>query len=201
MEDSYKVRKEEKCRSRFKSAWIPDDDIMNRKLPLAPFALNSEEIILADKRAESILVPAGFDWRPRGIFSKTTGMKAHEWKQVVTNGVLKFCLRGMLGQKQRRTLYRLFDVLTKIFAEDVDMNTIDDTEEEVHKSLSLFERDFPVSLQVIVFHLLGQCYNIQKRPNVKTCHVRIKLMFDDDISDDKNKEQNLGRGGGGITQH
>ena len=30
--------------------------------------------------------------------------------------------------------------------------------------------------------------------NVKTCHVRIKLMFDDDISDDKNKEQNLGGG-------
>ena len=35
-----------------------------------------------------------------------------------------------------------------------------------------------------------------ERANVKTYHVRIKLMFDD-ISDDKNKEQNLGGGGGG----
>ena len=41
--------------------------------------------------------------------------------------------------------------------------------------------------------LLGQCYNIQsERANVKTCHVRIKLMFDDDISDDNNKKQNWG---------
>ena len=39
-----------------------------------------------------------------------------------------------------------------------------------------------------------------ERANVKTCHARIKLMFDDDISDDNNKEKNWGgRGGGGIN--
>jgi hypothetical protein len=100
--DSVKVRNEEKSRGRFQAAWIGEDE----RLPPAPFVLTKEDICLADKRAESILVPVGFDWRPRAIFSKTAGMKAHEWKQLVTNGILKFCLRGMLGHKQRQTLYK-----------------------------------------------------------------------------------------------
>lgn len=96
VEDSVKVRNEEKSRGRFQAAWVEEDG----RLPPAPFILTREEMCLADKRAESILVPASFDWRPRAIFTKTAGMKAHEYKQVVTNGILKFCLRGMLGHKQ-----------------------------------------------------------------------------------------------------
>ena len=151
-EDSSKVRQEEKVRNRFSSAWISDDN--TSKLPPAPFSLCREEVLLADERAKSILVPSTFDWRPRPIFSKKAGMKAHEWKEVVTNGILKFCLRGMLGRNQRKTLYKLFDVITRVCAEDVVMDTIDNLEEEVHRALAFFERDFPISLQVIVFHLL-----------------------------------------------
>lgn len=95
------------------------------KVPPAPFVLTKEEICLADKRAQSILVPGSFDWHPRAIFSKTTGMKAHEWKQVVTNGIIKFSIRGMLGKKQRQTLFKLFDVITEISAEEINMDTID----------------------------------------------------------------------------
>lgn len=39
-------------------------------------------------------------------------------------------------------------------AEDVSIDMLDDLERAVHHALALFERDFPVSLQVIVFHLL-----------------------------------------------
>lgn len=152
VEDSIKVRKEEKNLRRFKTAWIEDDGVS--KLPHAPFALSSDEVLLADKRAESILVPSSFDWRPRPFFSKTTGMKAHEWHQVVTNGILKFCLRDMLAKKQRKTLFKLFDMLTLLYAEEIDLDSIDQIEEDLHKVLALFERDFPLSLQVIVFHLL-----------------------------------------------
>lgn len=89
VEDSFKVRQEEKKRKRFHSSWIEDSNV--RKLPPAPFSLSRDDILLADQRAKSIYVPSSFDWRPRGFFSKRAGMKAHEWKEVVTCGVLKFC--------------------------------------------------------------------------------------------------------------
>ena len=129
----------------------------------APFALSKNDITLADERAMRVLVPTGFDWRPREIFSKTTGMKSHEWKQLACNGILKFCLRGMLGKNQRRTLYKLFDVIALICAEDIDITSIDDLEQQVHRVLALLERDFPVSLQVIVFHLLHHLPMFLKR--------------------------------------
>lgn len=150
-EDSYKVREEEKLRKRFPTSWIKDS---REKLPLAPFVLPKDDIKLADDRAKRVLVPYGFDWQPRDIFSKTTGMKSHEWKQLACNGILKFCLRGMLGRKQRSTLFKLFDVLESICAEDILADSIDALEQQVHTVLALIERDFPVSMQVIVFHLL-----------------------------------------------
>lgn len=75
-EDSYKVREEEKVRRRFPMSWLKDNH--QKKLPPAPFALSKDDITLADERAMRMLVPTGFDWRPREIFSKTTGMKSHE---------------------------------------------------------------------------------------------------------------------------
>ena len=60
----------------------------------------------------------------------------------------------MLGRKQQQSLFQLFDVLTQLCAEQVDMTTIDALESSVHQVLVLIERDFPLSLQVIVFHLL-----------------------------------------------
>lgn len=152
IEDSYKVRQEEKLLNRFRSSWVVDTT--SNKLPPAPFTLSKEEILLANERAQSIFVHSSFDWHPRAIFGKNAGMKAHEWHEVVTHGILKFCLRGMLGRKQQQTLFKLFDVVTNICAEDVSMDTIDTLECEIHRALALFERDFPVSLQVIVFHLL-----------------------------------------------
>ena len=112
-EDSHKVRAEEKFRNRFQSSWIKESS--NSQLPPAPFCLSKED-----------MVPSGFDWHPQPIFSRNSGMKSHEWKQLAANGILKFCLRGMLGKNQRKTLYMLFDVITQICAEDIDMNFVDD---------------------------------------------------------------------------
>ena len=151
-EDSHKVRAEEKFRRRFPASWITDP--YKGILPPAPFSLSKEDKALADERAKRILVPSGFDWHPKVLFSKTTGMKSHEWKQVATHGIIKFCLRGLLGKNQRKTLFQLFDVIRNICAEEIEMDSIDSLEEQVHKVLALLERDFPVSLQVIVFHLL-----------------------------------------------
>lgn len=90
-------------------------------------------------------------------------MKSHEWKQIATNGVLKFCLRGLLGRKQRKTIFLLFDTISDICANSVNMDSVDDLERQVHKVLALVERDFPVSMQVIVFHLLHHVPMFLKR--------------------------------------
>lgn len=66
IEDSYKVRQEENARNRFRSSWVTKN---SKRLPPAPFALNRDEVLLADERAESIVVPSSFDWRPRPFFS------------------------------------------------------------------------------------------------------------------------------------
>lgn len=98
-------REAERSCNRFPTSWIKDS---RKDLPPAPFRLSKEDIQLADDRAKRVLVPYGFDWRPREIFNKTTGYKSHEWKQVCCHGILTFCLRDMPGKNQRSTLYRLF---------------------------------------------------------------------------------------------
>ncbi len=113
-EDSLKVRMEEKHRKRFRSTWVKGG---TTALPLAPFRLCAEARATANERALQIKVPLGFDWRPRPFFQlKSVGMKSHEWKQVVTSGILKFCIRGLLGVRQRATLFELCDVLAHVCA-------------------------------------------------------------------------------------
>ena len=75
-------------------------------------------------------------------------------KSVLASGILKFCIRGLLGDTQRKTLYEFCDVLSLLVAEGVNVSDLDSLEYRVHRVLSLLERDFPVSLHVIVFHLL-----------------------------------------------
>ena len=150
-EDSQKVRMEEKRRNRFRSSWITKE---GSKLPAAPFVLSKEQLVLANERAVRVLVPAGFDWRPRAIFAKPAGMKSHEWKQVATHGILKFCLRNTLGHRQRQSLFQLFDVLSKICLEVMSSDVVDKLKEDVHIVLACIERDFPMSIQVITLHLL-----------------------------------------------
>lgn len=152
-EDSWKVRKEERRLKRFPKSWVPHK-FQGKELPGAPFSLSKEDITLADERAQRVVVPYGFDWHPRGIFGKACGMKSHEWKQLATNGTLKYCLRGMLGLRQRNTLFEFLDVIRCICAESIDTTSLASLEQRVHKVLALLERDFPISLQVIVFHLL-----------------------------------------------
>ena len=59
-----------------------------------------------------------------------------------------------MRKQQRQTLFFFLDVLARLCVEVVDITTLDSLEVDVHRSLSLLERDFPVSLHVSVFHLL-----------------------------------------------
>ena len=73
---------------------------------------------------------------------------------MLSSGILKYCIRGILGEKQRKALFELCDVVAALLSYDVAEENIDCLEYRVHRVLSLLERDFPVSLHVIVFHLL-----------------------------------------------
>ena len=150
--DSSKLRMEEKFRGRFSSIWVMNK--ASSKLPPAPFRLSTNEAKIANVRCLSIQVPIGFGWKPQAIFTSNIGMKSHSWKQLVAFPILKYCLRGLLGQEQRKTLFLFCSVLARLCSESININLIEKLEFDVHYCLSLMEKDFPVALHVCVFHLL-----------------------------------------------
>ena len=81
----------------------------------------------------------------------------------MASGILKYCIRSQLGTFQRKTLFELCDLLSELLAEKLDSSYLDTLEYRVHRVLALLERDIPVSLHVIVFHLLHHLPNFLSR--------------------------------------
>lgn len=73
---------------------------------------------------------------------------------MLCSGNLKYCIRDLIGEEQRKTLFEFCDVMGALLDYSITNDSIDSLEYRVHRVLSLLERDFPVSLHVIVFHLL-----------------------------------------------
>ena len=71
--------------------------------------------------------------------------------QVACQGVLKYCLRDMLGQNQRDSLFLLFDVISDVLSEVHDISELEDLDERVHTALAFLERDFPRCVQVFMY--------------------------------------------------
>ena len=116
--------------------------------------LNKNEVHLANQRCSSIRVPSWIDWKQKQLFAKTVYLKSAEWRHVLASGILKFCVRGCLGKKQRTTLYELCDVVADLCAMSIDPEEMHSLEYRTSRALSLLERDYPVTLHVIVCHLL-----------------------------------------------
>ncbi len=55
---------------------------IQRKCPGVPYSLSTSDIALADKRALNILTPIHVGFVPGPFFSKCSGLKSHDWKQV-----------------------------------------------------------------------------------------------------------------------
>ena len=68
--------------------------------------------------------------------------------QLISKNVLKFCLRGLLKECQRKTLFLFLDALRKILSEGVELLHVHELEADVNEALALMERDFPVDIQV-----------------------------------------------------
>ena len=54
-----------------------------KKAPDVPYVLSPEQIKLANQRSLAIRSPVHIDFVPGGIFHKTSGLKSHDWKQVL----------------------------------------------------------------------------------------------------------------------
>ena len=67
---------------------------------------------------------------------------------MVSQGILKYCLNGLLGELQRKTIFMFIDVCAKLFAEKHDANEISSLLQEVNLALAQLEKDMPVTIQV-----------------------------------------------------
>ena len=147
--DTVKVREDEKKRKRFRSSWIIRKENERAIILNAPFSFTKEAVSIANKRSMSVRAPSGIDWRPCNLFGKeTSGLKSNQWKHVLTSGILKFCIRGLLGKSQESTLMELCDVVSLLCSEEVDVAGLDALEYRLHRVLSMMERDFPATLHV-----------------------------------------------------
>ena len=68
--------------------------------------------------------------------------------QLMCCGILKYCLRGVLGDTQRQSLFLLLDSLRKVLKESHNPAELEDIEKDLNYSLALMERDFPMAIQV-----------------------------------------------------
>ena len=113
LEDSKKVRKHEEHIGRFRKSWVTDE---SSALPAAPFRLQPAEIVITSQRAKQVQVPLSVEWTPKPIFGGKIGkMNSHMYKELVSTRILKYTLRGLLGKRQRITLFFFLDTLAPLY--------------------------------------------------------------------------------------
>ena len=64
-------------------------------------------------------------------------------------GVLKYCLLGLLGEQQQETLYFFFDTITVLLAESHKIASLGMLQDDLNTALALLEWDFPISVLVL----------------------------------------------------
>lgn len=62
---------------------------------------------------------------------------------MACTGVLKCCLQGMLGTKQRSTSYFFLDTITLLLVEFQDPASLEGLKDQMNTALARLERDFP----------------------------------------------------------
>ena len=119
-----------------------------------PYVLTPEEIKVADRRANSLHVPQGFGLKPSPFIGKSGSLKSHDWKQIASSGILKYCLRDCLSNKCRTTLFYLLDCISEVCSECQSVDKLDDIDKELNSALDALEQCFPLHLLTITTHIL-----------------------------------------------
>ncbi|XP_035688707.1 uncharacterized protein LOC118424238 [Branchiostoma floridae] len=181
-DDTAAVRKEEKRLGRFPECWEETEDdqwedieetnerpVLSSKkkrkgnaqrntggtMKPGPWTLTKEDKKKADDRSSAVKVPVNFGWRPRPFFERIYNMKSHDWKQLVSHGIYKFCIRGLMKDAQRETVYLLCDVLHALCAPYVNMTRLPELKKAIHQCLARLERDFPVTIMTAIVHWMS----------------------------------------------
>ena len=66
----------------------------------------------------------------------------------MAQGILKYCLKDLLGEFQRKAIFMFIDVCAKLFAEKHDADSVSSLLQEVNLALAQLEKDMPVTIQV-----------------------------------------------------
>ena len=72
----------------------------------------------------------------------------HIFKQMVTQGILKYCLHDFLGHNQRKAVFKFFDVCANMLAEKHTTTDLPQLLQEVNNALAELERHIPITIQV-----------------------------------------------------
>ena len=94
--------------------------------------------------------------------------------EVATAGILKFCLRDSLGERQQESLYKFFDAISDLCSDKQAVGN-EDLQNNLNYACALMERDWPVSLQVSC-SLIGKLFfsNTIYRKKIYICHSEVK---------------------------
>ena len=68
--------------------------------------------------------------------------------QISSQGILKYCLRGLLGQPQRRAVFMFIDVCRQLFAAIQNTDELPSQLEKTNLALAQLEKDMPITIQV-----------------------------------------------------
>ena len=91
--------------------------------------------------------------------------------QLVCSAVLKYCLRGMLGDRRWETLFYFLDSIAMCCAECVTVSEVGKLEERMHTAIVLMERDIPMTIQVMaLFSQNCTLWNLVPNYYMGTCN-------------------------------
>lgn len=66
----------------------------------------------------------------------------------MTSGAFEWCIKGLLPPQQETTLSKLCNVIKRITSPQLFIADLPSLQADTHEALALFERDFPLSMQV-----------------------------------------------------
>ena len=70
--------------------------------------------------------------------------------QIASQGLLKFCLRNLLGFEQRQAIFKFLDLCSMLLAEVHSQSEVNELLKEANLALAILEKNMPITIQVSV---------------------------------------------------
>ncbi|XP_019625507.1 PREDICTED: uncharacterized protein LOC109470863 [Branchiostoma belcheri] len=150
--DGYNIRQFERQMGRFHANIMPAAE--GQDLPQAPWTLTPAQLRLADECLACIKGITGHSFRPDMSMFVDGGanQKSEEVIHAMTNGPVKFCLRGFLGNLQRTAIFAYCDAVYDVL-QSSSRDMLDDCQEQLCRAMVLLARTLPCTIQTMLFHL------------------------------------------------